>query len=127
MTSGEALFGSHVERFNQGVRTGDFGPMVEAFAQDAELVFEGVPTGPFVGREAIAAAYRNRPPDDEIELLDVAERKDGDVVARYAWRKEDGATAGEMRLSHDGRRITRLVVTFDPNAGPVRPEGEALS
>jgi steroid Delta-isomerase len=127
MAAGEALFGSHVERFNQGVRTGDFGPMVEAFAQDAELVFEGVPVGPFVGREAIAAAYRHQPPDDEIEVLDVAEGKDGDVVARYAWRKEAGITAGEMRLSHDGHQITRLVVTFDPKAGPVSPEGRALS
>ena len=35
----------HVERFNEGVRTGDFDPMLDRFADDAELVFQGVPAG----------------------------------------------------------------------------------
>jgi SnoaL-like domain len=69
----------HVARFNRGVRTGDFGPMVEAFSDDGELVFVGIPVGPFVGREAIREAYRAQPPDDEIVLLD------GD--GSYAWRR----------------------------------------
>jgi hypothetical protein len=47
----------------------------------------GVSVGPFRGREAIADAYRSRPPDDEIRLLTPP-------------RVENGA-------------ITRLVVTFD--------------
>jgi steroid delta-isomerase len=94
----------HVERFNDGVRTGDFGSMVATFAEDAELVFEGVPAGPFVGREAIAAAYRERPPDDEIILLD--------ATGRYAWAKEPEVPAGEMRLTERDGEITRLVVTF---------------
>ena len=45
--------------------------MLDGFTEDAELL-EGIPVGPFRGREAIAAAYRAQPPDDEIELLDVA-------------------------------------------------------
>jgi hypothetical protein len=48
----------HVARFNEGVRAGEFGAMVAAFSEDAELRFEGIPVGPFVGREAIADAYR---------------------------------------------------------------------
>ena len=51
------LFDRHVERFNSGVRTGDYGPMLEQFTADAELHFEGVPVGPFVGRSVIAEAY----------------------------------------------------------------------
>jgi steroid delta-isomerase len=102
----------HVERFNAGVRSGDFGPMLEPFAHNAEMAFEGVPVGPFVGRDAIAQAYREQPPDDELDVLDV--RRDGNTyVAVYAWRREPDKRAGELRLTVDGALITRLVVTFD--------------
>jgi steroid delta-isomerase len=102
----------HVERFNAGVRSGDFGPMLEPFADDAEMAFEGVPVGPFVGRDAIAQAYREQPPDDELDVLDV--RRDGDTfIAGYAWRRRPDKRAGELRLTVDGALITRLVVTFD--------------
>jgi ketosteroid isomerase-like protein len=100
--TGLELLAEHVERFNTGVRSGDFAAMVELFADDATLEFEGVPVGPFHGREAIAAAYREQPPDDEIEVLEASE--DGDeVVARYAWLRDEG-------------RIARLAVTFDAPA-----------
>lgn len=106
------LIGEHVTRFNAGVRSGDFGPMLEQFTDDAELTFEGVAVGPFVGRGAIADAYRRQPPDDELHLLEVSEIPGG-VVAGYAWRAEPSVRAGEMRFRlHDGR-ISQLVVTFD--------------
>ena len=111
-TPGLRLLHDHVARFNAGVRSGDFGPMLEAFAGDAEMAFEGVPVGPFRGRGAIAAAYRERPPDDELEVLDA--REEGPlVVAAYAWRAEPGVPAGELRLTREGDLIRRLVVTFD--------------
>jgi hypothetical protein len=87
--------------------------MLEGFADDAELAFEGVPVGTFSGRESIAAAYRERPPDDEIDVLEASEREDGVVVAGYAWRREAGTRAGEMRLTQEAGKIKRLVVTFD--------------
>ena len=102
----------HVELFNAAVRSGDFAPMLEHFTDDAELAFEGVPVGPFRGRDAIAEAYRGQPPDDEIRVLDAREHEDGLVVADYAWVKEPDAAAGEMRLSYAEGAITRLVVTF---------------
>jgi steroid Delta-isomerase len=95
----------HVERFNRGVRTGDFGEMVSSFADDAELVFEGIPAGPFVGREAIADAYRAQPPDDEIVLLD------GDGT--YAWASEPDVPAGQMFLSERDGEIVKLVIRYD--------------
>ena len=102
----------HVARFNAGVRSGDFGPMLEPFAADAEMVFEGVPVGPFVGRDAIAQAYREQPPDDELDVLDI--RHDGHTfIAGYAWRRRPDLRAGELRLTVHGALITRLVVTFD--------------
>jgi steroid Delta-isomerase len=99
------MLDAHVERFNSGVRTGDFGPMVAAFSEDAELVFEGLPVGPFVGRKAIGEAYRAQPPDDEIVLLD------GDGT--YAWASAPEVPAGQMFLTeHDGE-IARLVIRYD--------------
>ena len=112
MTDGERLLREHVERFNAGMESGDFGPMVAAFAEDARMEFEGAPAGPFVGRDAIEAAYREQPPDDEIVLLAAPEERDGVVRAPYAWASSAGTEAGELRLTPDGERIARLVVTF---------------
>ena len=112
---GAELLAGHVARFNEGVRSGDFGPMLKLFTDDASLEFVGVPAGPFHGRDAIAAAYREQPPDDEIEVLDAWERE-GVIVARYAWRHDAGRAAGEMWLTREADRIAGLVVTFDSAA-----------
>ena len=105
------LLDEHVRRFNEGVRSGDFGALVAGFTEDGELRFEGVAVGPFAGREAIAQAYRDQPPDDEIEVLEADER-DGTVVARYAWKQDDGRQAGELYLTPRDGQVARLVVTF---------------
>jgi hypothetical protein len=105
------LLTRHIALFNEGIRSGDFGPMVAWFADDAELVFENIPVGPFRGREAIAAAYASQPPDDEIALLALRE-EDGLLVASYAWASEPDEHAGEMVITADGDRIARLVVAY---------------
>ena len=106
------VFENHIERFNAAVRSGDFDAMADGFADDAVMEFQGVPVGPFHGREEIRAAYRAQPPDDELRVLD---RRDDDrrVVAGYAWLKEPDRRAGEIRLEHDGQAIRHLVVTFE--------------
>jgi steroid Delta-isomerase len=109
--TGEELLAEHVARFNAGVRSGDFGSFLELFTDDAELSFESVPVGPFSGRSAIAAAYKERPPDDEIRVLDVAEGGSRLIVG-YSWLATPDLRAGEMRIDRDGGRIRRLVVTF---------------
>lgn len=106
------LLEDHVGRFNAGVRSGDWEPMVEGFANDAEMEFRGVPVGPFVGREAIAAAYREQPPDDELRVLE-QRQSDGRIEARYAWLAEPEVAAGEMFLTPEDGAIRKLVVTFD--------------
>jgi hypothetical protein len=60
---------AHVGRFNEAVRSGDFTAMVAGFTPDAEMAFEGVPTGPFTGRDGIADAYAAHPPTDQVRLL----------------------------------------------------------
>jgi hypothetical protein len=118
MHAGVALLAAHVARFNAGVRSGDFGPMMDGFTEDAELAFEGIPVGPFQGREAIAAAYRTQPPDDEIELLEVEQDGEGQMVASYAWRRRPGVRAGTLVLLPRGERIARLVVHYGAETDP---------
>src|SRR5262245_33770763 len=106
------LLDDHVERFNAGVRTGDWAPMVGGFVDDAEMEFRGVPVGPFVGRDAIAEAYREQPPDDELLVLE--QRKvEGGIEARYAWRSDPDDASGEMFLTPQDGSIRTLVITFD--------------
>ncbi|MEX1158782.1 MAG: hypothetical protein WEC79_07630 [Thermomicrobiales bacterium] len=105
------LLTRHITLFNEGVRTGDFGPMTAWFTDDAELVFENIPVGPFQGRDAIAAAYASQPPDDEIVLLEGRE-EDALIVASYAWNSAPDQHAGEMVITPDGDRIARLVVVY---------------
>ena len=112
MQSGLALLDDHVARFNAGVRSGDFQPMVDLFTDDAELIFEGLPVGPFRGHAAIAAAYRMQPPNDEIELLDATQDSEGRIVASYAWRARPGVRGGTLLLLPREQWIARLVIQY---------------
>jgi RimJ/RimL family protein N-acetyltransferase len=102
----------YVARHNQGVRTGDWEALGECFAENARLEFEGVPVGPLAGRDTIVAAYRERPPDDEVRILDAAEAEGG-VGARYSWALAPERQAGRMHVTLRGAAIERLVVTFE--------------
>jgi steroid delta-isomerase len=86
--------------------------MLEQFADDAELAFEGVPVGPFRGKPAIARAYVEQPPDGEIVILRTRESGDDLIVADYAWQSEPAARAGTLILRLRDAEIDRLVVTF---------------
>lgn len=110
MTTGSELLQAHVRAFNEGVRSGDWEPMLGRFGDAAELHFENVPAGPFVGIDAIRAAYREQPPDDEIRLLGVQERDEHTAVAAFAWLH--GGT-GRLVLAHERGAITGLTVIFD--------------
>jgi RimJ/RimL family protein N-acetyltransferase len=107
-----ALLHDYVMVHNECARTGNWEPLADWFAEDAELVFEGVPVGPFKGRDEIAAAYRAKPPDDEVVIFAV-EEEEGRLVARYGWLREPGMEAGRMFVTPRDGKIERLVVTFD--------------
>ena len=108
------LLERHVELFNQGVRSGDFAPMLEQFTEDAELVFEGVPAGPFHGKETIAAAYAANPPDDEVDVLSSrgCRRRDDRRALRLARGQRSRGRADDPH-ERAASEIARLVVTFD--------------
>ena len=95
--------------------------MVEGFAPDGVIEFEGLARDPLIGTAAIADAYGSSPPDDEIDLLETVERSDGTVVASYAWKSEASSIAGEMRLRVEGGLIVSLVVTFGTHSPDVTP------
>ena len=108
--TGRELMERHVRAFNAAVSDGDWEPMLGRFADDAELRFENVPTGPFVGLDAIRAAYATAPPTDTIQLLGIQENDEHNVAAAFAW--SNGGT-GRMLLEHDRGAVQRLTVVFD--------------
>jgi steroid Delta-isomerase len=101
----QQLAADHVRRFNACVAAGDFSPLVESLADDATMAFEGMPVGPFAGKAAIAEAYRQSPPDDTIDVVEVRQTDPAGALVAYAWRSDPAKAAGQMLLSWgpDGR------------------------
>jgi steroid Delta-isomerase len=105
-------FDQYIGTHNAAVRSGDWEAFSRWFADNAEVRFEGVPVGPFRGRDEIRTAYEARPPDDEVEVRNV--RSEGDrTVADYGWAAEPGVRAGELRVTWNGDLIRELVITFE--------------
>ncbi|TMM07489.1 MAG: nuclear transport factor 2 family protein [Actinobacteria bacterium] len=102
----------YIEVHNEAVRSRDWGAFSGWFAKDAEVRFEGVPVGPFRGRDEIRAAYESRPPDDEVEVRNVR-TEDDRTVADYGWAADQGVRAGELRVTWDGDLIRELLITFE--------------
>lgn len=100
----------HVAAFNDAVRSGNWPAFSRRFAPDATLAFQGVPVGPFHGRDAIAAAYDGQPPTDTMDVLSVDTVDERDLV-HFAWRA--GGT-GTMRMVWEGAAVAQLVVAVDP-------------
>jgi steroid delta-isomerase len=114
------LLADHVRRFNHGVRTADWRPMLQNFSPDGMIVFDGVRVGPFRGHESIEKRYREQPPDDTVTVLEVLEATPERIVAAFAWDNQPGARAGELRLALDGGQILRLTIRLDRAVGGLR-------
>lgn len=100
----------HIAAFNAAVRSSDWDAFAARFATDARMEFVGVPVGPFVGRDAIAAAYRMNPPDDTM-VVRAEWAEDLVDVVRFAW---DRGGTGTMRITWTGSgAVTNLSVAFD--------------
>ena len=101
--------GNHFLLFNAAVRSHDWSDFLATFAPDAVMRFEGVPVGPYLGRDQIARAYAERPPSDTMTSRSVARDGDRDTI-RFSW---DAGGGGTLELSWRDGLITALVVTFD--------------
>ncbi|HLY49569.1 MAG TPA: nuclear transport factor 2 family protein [Solirubrobacteraceae bacterium] len=114
MSATEDVAREHVEAFNAAVSSGDFDLFVERFSDEAVLRFENVPgagTLEFAGRAAIAAAYREQPPDDQIDIDGVAHADGETILVPFAWRRDRGR--GVMRITRHGDRITWMTISFE--------------
>lgn len=58
----------HVAALNDSARSGEWADFASRFTPDPTMRFEGIPIGPFTGREAIAAAYVSQPPSDTLTV-----------------------------------------------------------
>lgn len=104
-------FEEHVRIFNAAVASNERSAFVATFDEDGVVEFVGPPVGPFIGRESIAAAYAQNPPDDAIALAGPVRYDGHEAVVPYRWHTS-GAT-GTMRATTRAGLITRLVITFD--------------
>lgn len=108
MTSRE-IIGSYVALHNEGVATGSFAPMLALFDDDAELYFEDLPIGPYLGRNAIAEAFCQLPPTDELEILEISSYDSGGR-AIYGWQSDPGRAAGDIHMDINDGRIRKLTI-----------------
>lgn len=109
--TGLQVLARHVAAVNASVTGWGIYKLTADLAPDCIMQFEGIPVGPFKGREAIADAYRANPPDDTIVVLD-ATFKPGRVEATYAWSQKPEQPAGRLLLDLDGELITNWTVDY---------------
>ena len=92
----------YLDVHNAAIDAGDFAALVQLFAPDGELHFVGIDFGPFAGRDAIAAAFRERPPINKLALTSVT--ADGNKATAEAQRR-----LAQTDLS-DAKRQVRIEV-----------------
>jgi steroid Delta-isomerase len=99
----------HERLFNEAVRAGDFAQFVKTFADDAVMGFNGVPIGPYKGRDAIAEAYATRPPDDTMSIWSIEEVGPDTVDVRFDW---DAGGGGAMRVKWQDGLVVGMTISF---------------
>jgi hypothetical protein len=115
------LAARHVAAFDDAVAAGDFTGFLPLFTDHAVIRFENVPgagTLEFAGRDAYTRAYREQPPDDQIDITGTVRPDGASVMVPFAWRRD--GSAGTMRLTFtdghpdalDERLVCAMTVTF---------------
>jgi steroid Delta-isomerase len=108
----------HESLFNHGVRTGDFGPWLATFHDDAVATFTGLPIGPLHGRDAIAKTYTEHPPSSPMRVLESTVEGER-AAARFVWT-DAPRTGGVFVLRLRDDRLVSLDVTLDAPPPPPR-------
>jgi steroid Delta-isomerase len=99
----------HERLFNEAVRAEDFTEFMKTFADDAVMKFDGVPVGPYKGREAIAEAYATRPPTDTMSIWSIQEVDPDTADVRFDW---DAGGSGAMRVKWQNGLIEGMTISF---------------
>lgn len=113
MTELEDALRQHIDLFNAAVRGGEWTDFVSTFADDAVMMFVDVPSGPYVGREAIVEAYRQQPPDDTMTVTEIREEAPDAASAVFRW---DRGGTGTMTIRWFEGQVAELTVAFDEAA-----------
>lgn len=100
---------AHEQLFNEAVRSGDFTEFSKTFADDAVMKFDGVPVGPYRGREAIAEAYATRPPTDTMSIKSIEEVEPDTADVHFDW---DAGGSGAMRVKWQNGLIAGMTISF---------------
>jgi hypothetical protein len=123
LSEAAAIASRHVAEFNDAVQAREFGWFLTLFSDDAAIRFENVPgagTLEFAGRDAYTTAYRQQPPDDQIDISGPVSVQDNSVTVPFTWRRDKGQ--GTMRLTYrpgdpedlDDWLVSALTVVFAP-------------
>lgn len=97
----------YVRLHDDGVRKEDFAPLAAMFDLDAELVFMGVPLGPFHGRHAVHQAFCDQPPSGKLQIVSLDEEGPRTVRATF----ESGADGkGSLTLTTRNGLIEQLII-----------------
>jgi ribosomal protein S18 acetylase RimI-like enzyme len=113
MTAPNQFAADHIAAFNDAVARGIFDSFLTRFSDDAVVRFENVPgagTLEFDGLVAIAEAYREQPPDDQIDIAGEPRDEGGTVAIPFEWRRD--GSPGVMHITRAGGQITRMTVVF---------------
>ena len=101
----------HVRAVNATSRGEGADDLGAGITEDCVMRFEGIPVGPFEGREAVIAAYAQSPPGSEILVLDAALGPDG-IAATYAWSHNPAKPAGRLTLTVRDGLVSAFTVDY---------------
>jgi hypothetical protein len=107
----QQILDRHLAAVNAVAAGGDARHLAGGLTPDCTMTFVGIPVGPFVGREAVVAAYRANPPDDQVVVLD-RQLTEGRIEATYAWSAEPGRPAGRIILELEGELVKAWTVDY---------------
>jgi len=114
MPSAAAFVTDYVAAFNAAVASGNYEPLLARYSEDAVLRFENVPPEAasleFNGRQAIADAYAQNPPDDQIDLTGEPADRGEHVTVGFAWRRDQ--SPGVLDFVRADGLISGLTVIF---------------
>jgi hypothetical protein len=105
--------GAHVEAFNHAVTSGDYTALADRFTEDAVMSFAGVPVGPFLGRQAILAAYRSNPPDDTMTVLSQVDDTPTSTRATFRWSAGGTGTMIMHWSDEQSPMLAEVQISFD--------------
>jgi hypothetical protein len=99
----------HGRLFNEAVQAEDFTEFIKTIHPDAVMSFDGVPVGPYKGREAIAEAYATRPPNDTMSIWSIEEVDPDTADVRFDW---DAGGSGAMRVRWQDDLVVGMTISF---------------